>query len=600
MEKNILLVRWVTFAALVVTAFVVLLPIVTWSAVNSMRMGILIVFTAAMLTWAVETWLRYLVSRLGEISRPSSSSEFAKDEHHADLLLKANRELWLSKTEKEIVEAVMKTGIELLDAAGASFTGFGEWKPLFPPLTMGDVPTSKDGDWSNRLTHASTRQACRKCALRESNSGCVLGEDVLDEVLKVICLPIMDGKREIGLVNYFFRDLVRISEVKREALQQLSETAELAVNNLRLKAQGSAVYSYLESSQSRQTLSSLLLNLCSVVAKKFNFLSVAVWSPNLRKLSGNPGLLAFVDERAGESSKVIEMAPYADLWQQVLTGEQLEICEVKIDHNEKNKVLLVPLGETGENPVGMMVVRHELSKNDLERLFPALQVVAQALYAILFLAEMTDRLEYRAVKNERFRLAREIHDGIAQTLAYLKIQAAQMLGYFNTGKLDNLESALSASYQTLSEAYNDARREIEDLRNVAEVDTQEWVVNLAMRFRDDTGIAVDISNLQLDARIPLSVQSQLIRIVQEALNNIRQHAQAEKVTISGHVKQEEAVLEISDDGIGFEPEYVETGPRYGLIGMRERADMIGGEFQIISMKDRGTKVRVTFPLEKMT
>jgi two-component system nitrate/nitrite sensor histidine kinase NarX len=212
---------------------------------------------------------------------------------------------------------------------------------------------------------------------------------------------------------------------------------------------------------------------------------------------------------------------------------------------------------------------------------------------------LADQVEYRSARDERFRLAREIHDGLAQTLAYLKIQTAQMLNYLNSQKMDSLETALSSSYQTLSAAYQDARREIDDLRFVTEPDPQTWLVSLAMGFRDDTGMVVDVSKLQINVMLPLAVQSQLIRIVQEALNNIRQHAQAEKVSIAGSIQAGEVILEISDDGQGFEPETVDTGSRYGLVGMRERTDMVGGEFQIISMQDRGTTIRVTIPLSGM-
>jgi two-component system nitrate/nitrite sensor histidine kinase NarX len=212
---------------------------------------------------------------------------------------------------------------------------------------------------------------------------------------------------------------------------------------------------------------------------------------------------------------------------------------------------------------------------------------------------MIDETKYRAARDERFRLAREIHDGLAQTLAYLKIQTAQMLNYLNSGKLDNLEASLTSSYQTLSNAYQDARREINDMRFAPETNVQDWLVSLAIGFRDDTGMEVDVSGLHIDIPLPLAIQSQLIRIVQEALNNVRQHAQAEKLSLSGSAQGGDVVLEISDDGRGFEPDAVASGVRYGLVGMRERTDMIGGEFQIISLPDKGTTVRVTVPLETL-
>ncbi len=289
-----------------------------------------------------------------------------------------------------------------------------------------------------------------------------------------------------------------------------------------------------------------------------------------------------------------------ELWHELLRTKWSFSKDLEIDQGKKIGVMVIPIEGLAKSPIGMMVCASDDSINrDYSRQIPMLNLAAQSISAVLRAWTMVDQLEYRAARDERFRLAREIHDGLAQTLAYLKIQTAQMLNYLNRGKMDNLETSLTSSYQTLSAAYQDARREIDDLRFVSETGTQDWIIDLANGFRDDTGMEVDVSRLLITENLPLAIQSQLIRIVQEALNNVRQHAQAEKVSIAGSVQMGEVILEISDDGRGFEPEMVVTGSRYGLVGMRERTDMIGGEFQIISMPDKGTTVRVTIPLETM-
>jgi two-component system nitrate/nitrite sensor histidine kinase NarX len=86
------------------------------------------------------------------------------------------------------------------------------------------------------------------------------------------------------------------------------------------------------------------------------------------------------------------------------------------------------------------------------------------------------------------------------------------------------------------------------------------------------------------------VQAQLIRIVQEALNNVRKHAKAHSVEIVGRQDGDEVLIEVRDDGLGFAPERVDAGSRYGLRGMQERAEMIGADFQITSQPGRGTRV----------
>jgi two-component system nitrate/nitrite sensor histidine kinase NarX len=595
-EKNIIVVRWVTFSALIITAATLLLPIVDWSSTNIIATGLLVIFAAAMLTWAAETWIRFLVTQLRVDSRRSEGQGDLEGKDTA-LLLAASRDLWSAQSQKEIIETIMKSGISLLDAAGASFTRLDEWEPQSEVLTMGVVPSGKEDEWTGRLTRASTRQACRRCSLREAGSECILGKDIVDRLSKVFCLPIMRSEREYGLVNFFFVAPVIISEIKKRNLHLLSKYANLALENHFQMRHGTAALNHLESARTKDDLIFSLTDISDTIRKEKNFKSVIIWSPTTDEYDISANLLVS-SSKGAEAIDVIAIEGLAtELWHELKSAKRSFSKDVESDQGTKIGVIVIPIEGLAKDPIGMMVCASDSASRDFSREIPMLNLAARSISAILRAWTMVAQVEYRAARDERFRLAREIHDGVAQTLAYLKIQTAQMLNYLNSGKMDNLETSLTSSYQTLSAAYQDARREIDDLRFVAESGTQDWIISLAMGFRDDTGMEVDVSKLQINANLPLSIQSQLIRIVQEALNNVRQHAQAEKVSIAGSVQAGEVILEISDDGRGFEPETVETGSRYGLVGMRERTDMVGGEFQIISMQDKGTIVRISIPLE---
>jgi signal transduction histidine kinase len=103
--------------------------------------------------------------------------------------------------------------------------------------------------------------------------------------------------------------------------------------------------------------------------------------------------------------------------------------------------------------------------------------------------------------------------------------------------------------------------------------------------------------LQMDdpAFLP-EVQAQLVRIVQEALNNVRKHSRASMVRISLRNWGGDLLLEINDDGQGFDPDDIPPVAQYGLRGMRERAELIGADFQIISQPRSGTTVRLNLPM----
>ena len=210
-------------------------------------------------------------------------------------------------------------------------------------------------------------------------------------------------------------------------------------------------------------------------------------------------------------------------------------------------------------------------------------------------ADLLEQLEYQAVLEERSRLAREIHDGLAQTLAFLKIEAARMQRYISTGEVRSIDNTLQACYQTLSEAYLDARQAIDNLRRVPDEALSDWLQTTANEFSTLTGIEVRVSTGELEYSFKPSVKAQVIRIVQEALTNVRKHAQASTLSISALERDGEVQIEIRDNGMGFSPKDVQAS-QYGLRSMRERADSIGADFQVTSAPGAGTTVRLQIPI----
>jgi two-component system nitrate/nitrite sensor histidine kinase NarX len=206
-------------------------------------------------------------------------------------------------------------------------------------------------------------------------------------------------------------------------------------------------------------------------------------------------------------------------------------------------------------------------------------------------------IEYKTLMAERARLAREIHDGLAQTLGFLKLQNAQMQNLLAQKDEKKLKDSLAQSYKVLSEAYLDARQVIDGLRIAPEgFGIHKWLERTLIEFEENSDLEVILEESQEFSDFAPEVQAQLIRIVQEALSNIRKHAHAKNVWISLFQEDNDLVLEIRDDGCGFEPEDIPSASRYGLRGMRERSELIGADFQIISRLHEGTIVRIRVPL----
>ena len=107
---------------------------------------------------------------------------------------------------------------------------------------------------------------------------------------------------------------------------------------------------------------------------------------------------------------------------------------------------------------------------------------------------------------------------------------------------------------------------------------------------------VRLNEIPADVNLPPEVQVQLIRIIQEALSNVRKHAYATQAWVTCRQEGGDFVIEIRDDGCGFSPDEIPGVYKYGLQGMRERSELINADFQVISKPDEGTTVSIRVPL----
>ncbi|NPA06731.1 MAG: HAMP domain-containing protein [Chloroflexi bacterium] len=215
------------------------------------------------------------------------------------------------------------------------------------------------------------------------------------------------------------------------------------------------------------------------------------------------------------------------------------------------------------------------------------------------LSDLLNRL-ISAQEEERKLVAYDLHDGLIQTLvgAHLSLNNYLML---RKQSPDQAEDLLRQALQDLQQAIREGRRLIQGLRPTVLDDlglalaVQEVIEAMA----SEQGWQVDL-DIQVPRRLPPSVEITAFRIVQEALNNVRKHANARRVRVSLTVRDGRLYGLVQDDGRGFDPEQVarEAGERaaVGLHSMRERARLLGGEWHIQSQPGAGTTVTFWLPL----
>lgn len=199
-------------------------------------------------------------------------------------------------------------------------------------------------------------------------------------------------------------------------------------------------------------------------------------------------------------------------------------------------------------------------------------------------------------ERDRQLLAFEIHDGIVQDMAgaVMLLESAGRQASFETPAA---ESHYQRAVGTLLKSVAEARLLIRGLIPVV-LDQAGFVASLqklVQRFENDQGMQVSLmANVQLTHLAP-AFEMIILRIVQESLINVWRHSQVQRAAVEVTQHDDQLLLVIRDEGIGFDPSQVKT-TRYGLTGMKERARLLGGTAQIDSQPGQGTRVQVTLPL----
>lgn len=214
-------------------------------------------------------------------------------------------------------------------------------------------------------------------------------------------------------------------------------------------------------------------------------------------------------------------------------------------------------------------------------------------------AHLHQRLQNLAITEERLRIAREMHDGMAQVLAYVNTKAQAVKEYLRQERLADASDQLEQLAAAAREVYTDAREGILALRTPVGPDRSlsEALEDFMAQWQDQCGIA---GELETDENLQLSpaAELQLLRIIQESLSNVRKHARATRARVEVRRNHEHIQVVVEDDGSGFDlaSRSREGFPRFGLAIMRERAESIGGSFEIDSAADQGTRLTVRVPL----
>ncbi len=248
----------------------------------------------------------------------------------------------------------------------------------------------------------------------------------------------------------------------------------------------------------------------------------------------------------------------------------------------------VPVGRDDE--LGLLAQSMNQMAENLERSRAALESS---------LAERSRRSRELGVAEERNRLAREIHDTLAQGLTALTLQL-EMADALLEQDARRTRSSIQRALQLARESLQEARRSVLDLR-AAPLDGQslpDALQRLGEAFGLENDVECVVRNEGVTERLPARLEAGLYRLAQEALTNVAKHAQATTVVVTLARRDDTLSLTVEDDGVGFDPSLpVPAGPSggFGLAGMRERATLLGGELLVHSRPGEGVRLVVRIP-----
>jgi NarL family two-component system sensor histidine kinase YdfH len=212
------------------------------------------------------------------------------------------------------------------------------------------------------------------------------------------------------------------------------------------------------------------------------------------------------------------------------------------------------------------------------------------------LSEYAARVQDLTLANERQRMARELHDTLAQGLAGLILQLEAANTHLANGNTDRARTILQQAMSRARVTLGDARRAIDDLRagQTTSRDLAEALREQVAHFADATGIPCQL-DMSLPPAVPDAAREHALRTVTEGLTNIARHARARHASVSVRGADGKVIVELHDDGCGFDPAIIPSG-HYGLLGLRERARLACGTLEISSAPGEGTTLKLLLPL----
>ncbi|MCX7851620.1 MAG: GAF domain-containing protein [Caldilineales bacterium] len=579
---------------------------VSWQGYSEL---LLFGLTGSLVTWLGLSWLAAAGHRSAEAEARLRTAYAELEANHQKLLAlhELGHRLATADDETTVLELAARAPLQLTDAQASSVVTFDpEGNRLKLEMAWGLSERYLQA-LRTYLDQGVDAERCRTCVALKTHvsADCPLFVGIravaqAEGIGSLACLPLVRDRERVGIISAYFPAADGPPEEQVRLLNILGGAIAAMLESMRARARQVHTLHALD----RATASALGDTLGEFAARMLDIV-MAGWEAQAG------GVFLYEEETNTWSCRAarglgqdLEHPAYrlaVQLIRQAREHGGPVIADESEGHEEHRllSAIATPLLNEGRT-VGALFLGARRRQAFHERQFELLRTVAHQAALAIGYARLYERLEQMSILEERYRLAREIHDGLAQTLGYLNLQVERLEMLLSAGRTQAARQEVVELRRTVRAAYVDVREAIDGLR--LSVERPE---HLAARLRDyvqefglQTGIAVEFDAQPSDLVVEAAVGLQLLRIAQEALTNVRKHAQASRVRVALFRSERELELTITDNGMGFPLAPSSSGHRsYGLNGMRERAQSLGGTMTIASGPGQGTRVIVTIPLE---
>ncbi len=569
-------------------------------------------FTGSIVAWIGLSRIATSIAAHAEAEKQTLLAYAELESNHQKLLTlnEIGRQLGAANDEQTVLELAARAPHHLTGAQASTVVTFADDKDRLKLDMAWGLSDAYLQAFRARLATGISANRCRECSVLKTvaTSDCPLFEGLhekarADGIGGLICLPMVYEQERVGLISAYFPSVDGPPEDQIHLLNILSGVIASMLESLRARTrQTDALYALDQVLQTGDTGVPIMRDFEDQVL----FITTAGWEAQVG------GLFLFDQEtqtwacRARQGlgdnltdprfSLALELATQAHATGSAVISPDLA-KEAGYDFLSAVAAPLIAEGQT----LGAIFLGAKRKRAFDSRHVELLNTMAHQIALAIRNAQLYVQLDQLAVLKERYRLSREIHDGLAQTLALLNMQTERLENLIQAGKNEAAAREVDEMRHSIQSAYLEAREAIEGLRQ--ELDRPDQMASrlaeYSAQFSQKTGIQTHLTIDPEGLLVEPSVALQLFRIVQESMANVRKHARANRVEVSLKATESELELSITDNGRGF-PDAMQPDlaaqRHFGMTTMRERARNLGGALTVATGVNQGTRITVAVPL----